>query len=270
MELQYLYELGKVGKFFIPYEELEIKQEVTAHGQYSHVHECTWRGIEIMIKKPRNYTIQNIHDFLIEVEIWSTLRHPNIAQFLGFSVNEQDIVILMEKIEGVTLTRHLNKWPFINSTKISTQLIKLLYFLHSCHPAVIYRDLKPDNIMIDTNNNVKLIDFGLSRFIEDPEEVYQMTGCTGTLRYMAPEILKHEKYDSRIDIYSLGIVLAYIWTGNKPLEFKDFKEYITNEKDLEYNLFYNKKWSNIINKIISKLELEFFFVLRNRSETASK
>jgi serine/threonine protein kinase len=96
--LDHLYQIAQTGKFYVPYEELDIKKEVMAHGQFSEVHECLWRGLNIVIKKPLNYTIQNIHDFLVEVEVWSSLRHPYIAQFLGFSIYQNDVIILMEKI----------------------------------------------------------------------------------------------------------------------------------------------------------------------------
>jgi serine/threonine protein kinase len=241
--MQHVYELGIAGKFYIPFEELEIDNSVFNHGEFSEIHLCRWRGIDIVIKQP----IQSIDDFLREIEVWSTIRHPLIAQFLGFSIKDDSVIILLEKINGITLTQYLKKWKIFNKESISKQLIQIIYFLHSCNPSIIYRDLKPDNILIDTNGNVKLVDFGLSRFIEKPIEPTKMTGGTGTLRYMAPEIVKNLNYDTRADIYSLGIVLMYIWTGNKPLEFVDFKEYIKSGKNL-YFFLRNKKWFDIISK----------------------
>jgi serine/threonine protein kinase len=254
MSFQYILDIGKAGKFFIPINELKIEKDILANGQFSEVHKCMWRGTEIVIKKPKKYTHQNIHDFLIEVEVWSTLRHPNIAQFLGFSADTKNLIILMERIKGKTLTQHLTDWgifPLIDSTKVCKQLIQLVNFLHSCNPPVIYRDLKPDNIMIDQNGNVKLIDFGLSRFIDTSEkEVSQMTGGTGTYRYMAPEVVKYEPYDSRADIYSLGIVMAYIMKRKLPLQNVDFNKYILSENSLSYTIPFCPKWTNIINMCV--------------------
>ena len=85
------------------------------------------------------------------------------------------------------------------------QLINVIKFLHSCKPAVIYRDLKPENIMIDKFYNVKLTDFGL-----------KMTGTTGTIRYMAPEVYFGQYYDLSADVYSLGLIIYYVFSGSRP------------------------------------------------------
>jgi serine/threonine protein kinase len=253
MSLKNVLDIGRAGKFFIPIHELKIQDNIIARGACSEIHKCMWRGTEIVIKKPKKYTHQNIHDFLMEVEIWSTLRHPNIAQFLGFSADSKTIIILMEFVNGKNLTKHLtqNYWNiFFNAEKICLQLIQLINFLHSCHPPVIHRDIKPDNIMIDINGNVKLIDFGLSRFIENINENTLMTGGTGTYRYMAPEVVKFQAYDSRADIYSLGVVMAYIMTKRLPLHNVNYQKYISDEKSLQFTVPFSPKWTKIINMCV--------------------
>ena len=239
------------GRFHIPFTELEIKKEVLGHGQFSEVHICKWRGLDIVIKKPINYTLENIIDFLNEVEVWSTVRHPNIAQFLGFSINSQnELFILMEHIKGVTLDVYLKSW-FCKQRHVCEQLVKVLHFLHSCHPIIIYRDLKPDNIMIDKHHTVKLIDFGLSRFVdeEDLSENKKMTGKTGSLRYMAPEVFNNEVYNIKADIYSLGLVMLYVITKQRPLDNVDFENYIKSRTSLCINT-YDQKWTKIIQKCV--------------------
>ena len=138
---------------------------------------------------------------------------------------------------------------------ICMQLINVFKFLHSCTPAVIYRDLKPENIMIDKFCNVKLTDFGLSRYMPESEP-YQMTGTTGTIRYMAPEVYFGHYYDLRADVYSLGLIIYYIFSGKRP--FNDYNTqtigtYFTNT-DLLFStkLVKDRKLRSIINKCIEK------------------
>ena len=100
-------------------------------------------------------------------------------------------------------------------SKLLLKLINVIKFLHSCKPAVIYRDLKPENIMIDKFYNVKLTDFGLCRFMPETEP-YKMTGTTGTIRYMAPEVYFGKYYDLSADVYSLGVIIYYVFSGSRP------------------------------------------------------
>jgi serine/threonine protein kinase len=87
----------------------------------------------------------------------------------------------------------------------------------------MHRDIKPSNILLDEDLHIKLTDFGLSRTIKKKHDIYKMSGCTGTLRYMAPEILfnKGEDYNLKIDIYSLALNFWFINTGKIPFEELD-------------------------------------------------
>jgi serine/threonine protein kinase len=84
----------------------------------------------------------------------------------------------------------------------------------------MHRDIKPSNILLDEDLHVKLTDFGLSRTIKKKHDVYKMSGCTGTLRYMAPEILFNNgnDYNLKIDVYSLALNFWFINTGKIPFE----------------------------------------------------
>ena len=109
--------------------------------------------------------------------------------------------------------------------------------------------------MIDNFNNVHLTDFGLSRYMPEDTE-YNLTGGAGTLRYMAPEVYLHKKYDLKVDIYSLGFIFYYIFTGIKPFinyNTTTIKEYMINP-DIIHSTenIKNKQWKDIIDNCIRR------------------
>ena len=104
-------------------------------------------------------------------------------------------------------------------------MAQALAFLHQCKPPIIHRDLKPDNILIADNGSFKLADFGLSKMcLSEGRGQYQMTGETGTLQYMAPEVMRSEHYDKSVDIYSFALVLWFLIHGENPLHDTTPKE----------------------------------------------
>ena len=98
------------------------------------------------------------------------------------------------------------------------ELAQALAYLHQCKPPIIHRDLKPDNILLADNGSIKLADFGLSKIcLSEGRGQYQMTGETGTLQYMAPEVMRSEHYNKSVDIYSFALVLWFLVHGENPL-----------------------------------------------------
>ena len=251
------------GKWLIPSKEIIVAYPPFAKGSFSFVHNCDWRGSKIAVKKPKYQKISNIVEFLQEIQVWHTLRHPNLVQFLGISLNhiDDEITILMEKVEGQNLKDFLdnNKSSYAKSRKryIVSQLIMVIKFLHNCNPPVVYRDLKPENILIDKNYHIKLTDFGLSKYFHDTDnDNYNMTGNTGTLRYMAPEVHFNKQYNLNVDVYSLGLIIYYIYTDEKP-----FNNYTTELMDTYFKSndlimctkkIRDKKIRTIVNKCIDK------------------
>jgi serine/threonine protein kinase len=152
-----------------------------------------------------------------EMQVLSELRHPNIVQILDFFLEGSDYYLVMEYVQGnnffAMMQLERQGQPFPEKTVIDwvQQICEVLHHMHTQHPPVIYRDLKPSNIMIDLNNTVKLIDFGIARPYEESGDHTQVV----SVGYSPPE-----QYwgglDPRSDIYSLGATMHFLLTGKDP------------------------------------------------------
>ena len=256
LKLLSIIEKGILEKWYINIEELNIKKERLTSGCNSIIYDSEWRGLNIILKCIKKFNIKYLQEFINEINIFSTIRHPNAVEFLGLSLDIENlkIYILMEKINGDTLSNLLDKKIIKNKDKIIIiqNIYNILNFLHNCKPNIIYRDLKPDNIMIYDNNKVKLLDFGLSKFMPENNN-YKLSGDTGTLRYMAPEVFLKKNYYLEVDIYSFGLVIYYIYKNEKPfLEYnkENLQKYFNKEKDFKLNIR-NKKIKDLISGCIN-------------------
>lgn len=161
---------------------------------------------------------QMINQFNQEAELLRRLNHPNLPFVTDkFSIEDRHYLV-MEFIDGSTLQETLNqtKTPFPESLVIhwTSQLCNVLDYLHHQNPPIIFRDLKPDNIMVTTDNNVKLIDFGIVRFFKPGKKKDTIT--LGTKGYAAPEQFGSGQTDERSDVYSLGATLFHLLTAVDP------------------------------------------------------
>lgn len=158
-----------------------------------------------------------IHSFQQEAEVLARLDHPNLPRVVDtFSENERQYLV-MEFIQGQTLEVILDKRsePFSEVEVIpwALQLCDVLHYLHTQPRPIIFRDLKPSNIMIDENSQVKLIDFGIVRFFKPGKA--KDTMAFGTQGYCAIEALSGQT-DARSDLYSLCVVLHEMLTLHEP------------------------------------------------------
>lgn len=142
------------------------------------------------------------------------LEHKNIPEILEVTESGDMVTILEEYIEGVTLSELIEDGVYVEKTvkKFMSELCDVLSFIHANN--IVHRDIKPQNIMIDNSQTVKLIDF-------DSARVYKMyypkdTEYLGTVGYAAPEQYGEITTDSRADIYSAGILINVMLTGKKP------------------------------------------------------
>ena len=155
--------------------------------------------------------------FMMEIRTLASLDHPNIAQLRTAFQFENQLVMIMEYVEGVTLEKLAGEGalPIDRDLDYATQVLSALSYAHS--RGVIHRDIKPANIMITTHGQVKLIDFGIAKNADE----MQLTrpGMTiGSVYYMSPEQVRGGTVDARSDIYSFGVTLYESLTGRKPFE----------------------------------------------------
>ncbi len=154
--------------------------------------------------------------FQREAYVLSRLGHPNIVHILDYFEENGDYFLVMEYVEGENLQQLLQskKEPFPESQVIgwAQQIAEVLHYLHSHDPPVIYRDLKPSNVMIDSLGRVKLVDFGIARpFQEDSDNTHVVSAG-----YSPPEQYWGAA-DPRSDIYALGATMYFLLTTNEPL-----------------------------------------------------
>jgi serine/threonine-protein kinase len=153
--------------------------------------------------------------FLREIRLLATLNHPNIAALRTALTYENQLVMIMEFVEGETLANRLARAPISTAEAIdfSDQCLSALSYAHKQN--IIHRDIKPANMMLTPQGIVKLMDFGIARSSTDG--ALTSTGTTlGSLNYMPPEQVRGETADARSDIYSFGASLYEMLTGKLP------------------------------------------------------
>jgi serine/threonine protein kinase len=176
------------------------------------------------------------------VGVLSRIRHPNIVRFLGSGKSPRKFLVL-ELLSGGSLSHALGlrsdsrnqtwerRFSFLETLDFALSLAQALKYLHhdwspSVH--IIHRDLKPDNIGFAADGRVKLFDFGLCASVRaqrERTEQYRLTGNTGTLRYMAPEVVLGRSYHHSVDVYSFGILIWQVASGKVPFRDMGKKTY---------------------------------------------
>jgi serine/threonine protein kinase len=175
-----------------------------------------------------------IYEFDIEVELLCRLDHPRIIRVLGAGRVPRPFIVL-ERLKDISEYLDLNppsdarKTFFQKKTLPMTEVLQIAKdiadALHYCHTLVhkdamiIHRDLKPENLGMTSDKKVKLFDFGLCRCVrrtKEEDDVYNMTGNTGSLRYMAPEVVLNEPYNEKVDVYSFAMVVWAVAKGKPP------------------------------------------------------
>lgn len=156
--------------------------------------------------------------FLREIKVQASLQHPNIAALHTALRVENQLLMIMEFVEGVTIEQRLHQGPIplANGVDYVCQVLDALGYAHQ--HGVIHRDIKPANMMLTSKGSVKLMDFGIAKAAADRR--LTVTGTTmGSLYYMSPEQIKGMgSLDARSDLYSVGVSLYEIVTGKKPFD----------------------------------------------------
>ena len=157
---------------------------------------------------------------IAETDILKKLSHPNLPSIIDVIDSDDSFIIIMDYVEGNSLNKDLEEYgaqPQEYVIQWAKQLCDVLGYLHTRQPAIIYRDMKPANIMLKPDGNITLIDFGTAR--EFKAKNIADTTCLGTVGYAAPEQFGGMgQTDARTDIYCLGATLYHLVTGCNPSE----------------------------------------------------
>jgi len=168
-------------------------------------------------------------ELLHEIELLASLRHPDLVLFVGAVLDPQHpIMFVSEYMRGGDLEHYMFKmrekhqvanWspPLWRIVEWSCAIARALAFLHGFVVPIVHRDLKPLNLLLTDKLDLKMTDFGISKMMSSGDsEPHMMTGGVGSYLYMAPEVVRYEEYNEKVDIYSLGLIMYYVSCGRRP------------------------------------------------------
>ncbi len=232
--------LGISGfNFYIPFEELKIIKKV-GEGAFGEVYLGYWNKKKVAIKKyffvkkykdHQNKNFYNLKAILIkyikEINIISNLRHPNLVLYMGASLSSNhNCYLVMEFVNNGNLFEFLHqgsynsegnyqKYDLLFTTNLALEIALAVKYLHCRN--ITHCDLKSTNVLLDNNYHVKITDFGVSKMVNILyEKSQEIRGKFGTTHWMAPEIMKRLKYEEASDVFSYGMILYEIITGEIP------------------------------------------------------
>ncbi|KAE9445400.1 hypothetical protein C3L33_22703, partial [Rhododendron williamsianum] len=182
-------------------------------------------NIQVAVKRLNSGSPNSVREFELqtEVELLSKIQHPNIISLLGYSLHGEARLLVYELMQNGSLETQLHgpshgsalSWH--HRMKIALDTARGIEYLHEhCKPAVIHRDLKSSNILLDSNFNAKLSDFGLA--IADGTQNKKNLKLSGTLGYVAPEYLLDGELTHKSDVYGFGVVLLELLLGRTSVE----------------------------------------------------
>jgi serine/threonine protein kinase len=155
------------------------------------------------------------HQLRREIEIQSHLQHPNILRLFGYFHDERRVFLILEYAPQGELYHKLRKAGFFDNEVAAQYILQVIDALVVCHSKqVIHRDIKPENILVGYFGELKIADFGWS--VHAPS-LRRQTMC-GTLDYLPPEMVLHEKYDDKVDLWCLGVLTYEFLVGRPPFE----------------------------------------------------
>ncbi|KAL0413993.1 UNVERIFIED_CONTAM: Receptor-like cytoplasmic kinase [Sesamum radiatum] len=182
-------------------------------------------GMVIAVKRLNQEGFQGHKEWLTEINYLGQLYHPNLVKLIGYCLEDEHRLLVYEFMPRGSLENHLFRrtsyfqplsWNL--RMKVALGAAKGLAYLHSPEAKVIYRDFKSSNILLDTNYNAKLSDFGLAKDGPMDGKSHVSTRVMGTYGYAAPEYMATGHLTARSDVYSFGVVLLEMLTGRRVLD----------------------------------------------------
>jgi len=217
-------------------------------------------GEKYAIKVIEKEKIDNMEQLNREINIMTKIDHKNVLKLYDIYEDETHVYIIMELVKGSELfDRIVAKGSYTEKEAINVikQILDAVKYLHEC--GIAHRDLKPENLLCSGEGEdeiVKIADFGLSKMFTSGEKL--MTGC-GTPGYVAPEVLLCEEYDSKVDLWSIGVITYILLSGYSPFHSDDETELFEKIMTAEYD-FDNECWDDVsqpakdfIQKLLKKI-----------------
>lgn len=177
-------------------------------------------GQRVAIKKMQLHG-ESLKMLITEISIMKTSSHPNIVDYISSYIVEDQLWVLMEYMGGGCLTEVLEQFDDVQMSEpqmayVSYETIKALIYIHSLHR--VHRDIKSDNILLGDDGSVKIADFGYAAQLTKKQQ--KRNTVVGTPYWMAPELIRGHDYGTKVDIWSLGIMVMEMAEGEPPyMEF---------------------------------------------------
>ncbi|ESW15518.1 hypothetical protein PHAVU_007G078800 [Phaseolus vulgaris] len=209
---------GKSGDWEIDRRLLKLGEKI-ASGSSGDLYRGVYLGEDVAVKVLRSEQLNDAlqDEFSQEVAILRQVQHKNVVRFIGACTKCPHLCIVTEYMPGGSLYDYMHKnhnvLELSQLLKFAIDVCKGMEYLHANN--IIHRDLKTANLLMDTHNVVKVADFGVARFLNQGGV---MTAETGTYRWMAPEVINHQPYDQKADVFSFSIVLWELVTAKVPYD----------------------------------------------------
>ncbi|KAI4366665.1 hypothetical protein MLD38_022512 [Melastoma candidum] len=180
-------------------------------------------GLTVAVKTLNQEGLQGHKEWIAEISYLGNLRHPNLVKLIGYCIEDEQRLLVYEFMPRGSLENHLFRrslpLPWSIRIKIALAAARGLAFLHEeAERAVIYRDFKTSNILLDADYNAKLSDFGLAKDAPEGDKTHVSTRVMGTYGYAAPEYVMTGHLTSKSDVYSFGVVLLEMLTGRRSMD----------------------------------------------------
>eukprot|EP00826_Nyctotherus_ovalis_P048980 TRINITY_DN5843_c0_g1_i14.p1 TRINITY_DN5843_c0_g1~~TRINITY_DN5843_c0_g1_i14.p1 ORF type:complete len:482 (-),score=166.20 TRINITY_DN5843_c0_g1_i14:125-1570(-) len=219
-------------------------------GAFGVVWKCTHgitgqtRAVKIISKEDSEHVKTDIELVKKELEILRTLDHPNIVKLFEYYEDAKRFYLVTEYCEGGNLFDSISKAGRVAEPLAARIMRQVLSAVSYCHANnVVHRDLKPDNILLDSaglSGIIKVIDFGTAQIFRPGANI---TGRSGTSQYVAPEVLKNS-YNSKCDVWSAGVLLYELLSGRPPFQGKNDDEIVSNVVKGHYSMI-GEPWTAI-------------------------
>ncbi|KAF4346152.1 hypothetical protein F8388_019264 [Cannabis sativa] len=204
---------------------LKILENLIGRGGSSQVYRGSLpdgKELAVKILKPSEDVIK---EFVLEIEIINTLNHNNIISLMGFSFEDNNLLLVYDFLSRGSLEENLHgkkkdvvAFGWNERFKVALGVAEALDYLHSgCAQPVIHRDVKSSNILLSDDFEPQLSDFGLAKWASTLSSHITCTDVAGTFGYLAPEYFMYGKVNNKIDVYAFGVVLLELLSGRKPI-----------------------------------------------------